>query len=77
MNAEEALKLVGIDFSQIIHDESEENNEYVVFGSLNDEQIEVVDEGIGFVITLGNGRENYKVHKFTSKVENFKILVAN
>ena len=76
MTVEEALKLIDIDFSEIIRDTSEETSEYVVFGSYKGEQIDVTDEGVVFVVCLGIGRKNYRINKSTGKVEEFRIFVA-
>ena len=38
MTVEEALKLIGIDSSEIVRDESEEYSDFVLFGSYKDEQ---------------------------------------
>ena len=76
MTVEEALKLIGIDSSEIVRDESEEYKDFVLFGSYKDEQIDVSDEGTVFVISLGVGRKNFRVHKIKGTVEEFQIVVA-
>lgn len=76
MTVEEALKLIGIDSSEIVRDESEESTDFVLFGSYKDEQIDVSDEGTVFVISLGVGRKNFRVHKIKGTVEEFQIVVA-
>ena len=76
MTKEEALKLVKIDASKIIHDEKEEFDDCVVFGTYKNEQIDMYDNGDNFVIGLGIGRKNYKIYKDTGKLEEFKIIVA-
>ena len=76
MTVEEALKLIGIDSSEIVRDESEEYSDFVLFGSYQDEQIDVSDEGTVFVISLGVGRKNFRVHKIKGTVEEFQIVVA-
>lgn len=76
MTVEEALKLIGIDSSEIVRNESEESTDFVLFGSYKDEQIDVSDEGTVFVISLGVGRKNFRVHKIKGTVEEFQIVVA-
>ena len=76
MTKEEALELAKIDVSKIIHDEKEECNDCVVFGTYNNEQIDMYDNGDSFVVGLGTGRKNYRIDKGTRKVEEFKIIVA-
>ena len=76
MTVEEALKLIGIDSSEIVRDESEEYSDFVLFGSYKDEQIDVSDEGTVFVISLGVGRKNFRVHKIKGTVEEFQIVVS-
>jgi len=76
MTKEEALELAKIDASKIIHDEKEEYNDCVVFGTYNNEQIDMYDNGDSFVVGLGIGRKNYRIDKGTRKVEEFKIIVA-
>ncbi len=76
MTKEEALKLAKIDASKIIHDEKEEFDDCVVFGTYKNEQIDMYDNGDNFVIGLGIGRKNYKIYKDTGKLEEFKIIVA-
>lgn len=74
MTVEEALKLIDVDFSEIIRDTGEEYSEYVVFGSYKGKQISVSDEDINFVVLLDS--KNYKINKVTGKVEEFHIIVA-
>ena len=76
MTVEEALKLIGIDSSEIVRNNSEEYKDFVLFGSYKDEQIDVSDEGTVFVISLGVGRKNFRVHKIKGTVEEFQIVVA-
>ena len=76
MTVEEALKLIGIDSSEIVRDKSKEYSDFVLFGSYKDEQIDVSDEGTVFVISLGVGRKNFRVHKIKGTVEEFQIVVA-
>ena len=76
MTREEALKLAGINISKIIHNEKEEDAEYVVFGTYQDEQIMMCDNGSYFTLALGIGRKCYKIFKDSGKVKEFKISVA-
>ena len=76
MTKEEALRLAKIDASKIIHDEKEEHDDCVLFGTYKNEQIGMYDSGDNFVIGLGIGRKMYRVYKDSGKVEEFKIIVA-
>lgn len=73
---EEALGLIGIDSSQVIRSTSVDCKDYILFGSYKGEQIDVMDNGIDFIVCLGLGRKNYKIHKLTKKIEEFQIFVA-
>ncbi|MCR4715206.1 MAG: hypothetical protein K5751_12620 [Treponemataceae bacterium] len=76
MTVEEALKLIGVDSSEIIRNNSEEYKDFVLFGSYKGEPIDVSDEDAVFVISLGLGRKNFRVHKIKETVEEFQIVVA-
>ena len=76
MTVEEALKLIGIDSSEIVRNNSEEYKDFVLFGSYKGEAIDVSDEGTVYVSRLGVGRKNLRVHKINGAVEEFRIVVA-
>lgn len=76
MTVEEAVKLIGIDSSEIVRNNSEEYKYFVLFGSYKGEAIDVSDEGTVYVISLGLGRKNFRVHKINGTVEEFRIVVA-
>lgn len=76
MTIEEALELIKINVAEIIHDEKEECDDCVLFGTYKNEQIDMYDNGDNFVIGLGIGQKNYRVYKNSRKVEEFKIIIA-
>ena len=76
MTVEEALKLIGIDSSEIVRNNNEEYKDFVLFGSYKGESIDVSDEGTVYVISLGLGRKNFRVHNINRTVEEFRIVVA-
>lgn len=76
MTIEEALELIKINVAEIIHDEKEERDDCVLFGTYKNEQIDMYDNGDNFVIGLGIGQKNYRVYKNSRKVEEFKIIIA-
>ena len=76
MTAEEALKLVNVNISEINRDTNEEDKEYPVVGVYEGDSITVMDAENLFFIGVFSRKKNYKVNKFTGVVEEVNIFVA-